>query len=91
MKTIKSGLSTARKMPDRPMDMRPDRVLEPHHVRHPNDKNEPRKNKGVQWAKKGAKKTEREKRLEQFYKTHVYTWVSENRRAWVAIPTEEEE
>ena len=91
MKTIKRGLSTARKMPDRPMDMRPDRVLEPHHVRHPNDKNIPRKDKGINWAKKGAKKTEREKRLEQFYKTHVYTWVSENRRAWVAIPSEEEE
>lgn len=89
--TIKKGLSTAHKYPDRPMDMRPDMVLEPHHIRHPNDKNEPRKNKGVQWVKKGAKKTEREKRLEQFYKTHVYTWVSENRRAWVAIPTEEEE
>jgi hypothetical protein len=89
--TIKKGLSTAHKYQDRPMNMNPDMKLEPHSIRHPNDKNEPRKDRGVQWRKKGEKKTEREKRLEQFYKTHVYTWVSENRRAWVAIPTEEEE
>jgi len=87
--TIKKGLSTAKKYPDRPMNMRPDRKVEPHSVRHPNDKNEPRMNKGVQWAK--SRKTEREKRLALFYKTHVYTWVSPTRRAWVPIAKEEEE
>ena len=90
-KTIKSGLSTARKLPDRPMKMPNEPILEPHHIRHPNDKNEPRKDKGIQWAKKNAKKTEREKRLEQFYNTHVYTWVTPEKKAWIAIPVKEEE
>jgi hypothetical protein len=90
-RTIKSGLSTARKYPDRPMKDNDEPKLKPHHVRHPNDKNIPRKDKGINWAKKGAKKTKREKKLEEFYKTHVYTWVSETSRAWVAIPSTEEE
>ena len=56
---------------------------------HPKDKNIPKENKGVQWAK--SRKTERDKKLNEFYKTHVYTWVSETNRAWVAIPQKEEE
>ncbi len=87
----KKGLSTAKKYADRPMRPYDEEPLEPHHIRHPNDKNIPRKDKGINWAKKGAKKTEREKKLEQFYKTHVYTWISETRRGWVAIPQKEEE
>ena len=90
-RTIKSGLSTAKKYGERPMRRHDEEPLEPHHIRHPNDKNERRTDKGVQWVKKGAKKTEREKRLEQFYKTHVYTWITPQRKAWVAIPVKEEE
>lgn len=90
---IKSGLSTASKYPDRPMRefekiSLKDRAKR-HANAHPNDKNTLKENKGVQWAK--SKRTERDKKLKEFYKTHVYTWVSHDRRAWVAIPTEEEE
>tara|TARA_Y100000004_G_scaffold159149_1_gene185856 strand:+ start:520 stop:807 length:288 start_codon:yes stop_codon:yes gene_type:complete len=90
---IKSGLSTAAKYPDRPMRefekiSLKDRA-ERHANAHPNDKNIPKENKGVQWAK--SRKTERDKKLNEFYKNHVYTWVSHDRRAWVAIPPSEEE
>jgi|TARA_R100000482_G_C5126693_1_gene149142 hypothetical protein len=92
-KRIKSGLSTAAKYPDRPMreaeKISLKKRAERHTNAHPNDKNTLKENKGVQWAK--SRKTERDKKLKQFYKTHVYTWVSENRRAWVAIPPMEEE
>ena len=92
-KPIKSGLSTAAKYPDRPMQEFENISLkertERHANAHPNDKNKLKENKGVQWAK--SRKTERDKKLKQFYKTHVYTWVSENNRAWVAIPQKEEE
>lgn len=90
-KSIKSGLSTAHKYQERSMKRIDEPKLAPHHIRHPNDKNIRRKDKGVQWFKKGAKKTKREKRLEQFYKTHVYTWVTSERKAWVRIPVKEEE
>ena len=90
-KSIKSGLSTASKYPERPMRPYDEEPLEPHHIRHPNDKNERRTDKGVQWRKKNQKQTKREKALKEFYKTHVYTWVSHDRRAWVAIPQLEEE
>ena len=92
-RTIKTGLSTASKYPDRPMREAEKISLkkrsERHAIAHPNDKNTPKENKGVQWAK--SRKTERDKKLEQFYKTHVYTWISETRRGWVAIPSMEEE
>ena len=57
---------------------------EGHMKRHPNDKNK-RKIKGITWSKK----TQRDKKLKEFYKTHVYTWVSHNRRGWVSIGEEE--
>ena len=85
-KAIKKGLSTAHKYPDRPM-VRDDAEMEPHHVRHPNDKNIPKTNKGITWSKK----TQRDKDLAEFYKTHTYTWIAEGQRAWVALPTGEEE
>tara|TARA_R100001015_G_C4628252_1_gene188319 strand:+ start:2041 stop:2331 length:291 start_codon:yes stop_codon:yes gene_type:complete len=92
-KPLKRGLSTAAKYPDRPMRefekiSLKDRA-ERHAKAHPNDKNKLKENKGVQWAK--SRKTERDKKLKEFYKTHVYTWVSETNRAWVAIPQLEEE
>lgn len=92
-KSIKSGLSTASKYADRPMREAEKISLkeraERHANAHPNDENKPKENKGVQWAK--SKRTERDKKLKEFYKTHVYTWVSETNRAWVAIPQLEEE
>lgn len=93
-KSIKSGLSTASKYPEKPMmkeDM-PIRVrAKIHRKNHPNDKNERRTDKSVQLRKKNEKQTKREKALKEFYKTHVYTWVSHDRRAWVSIPSTEEE
>ena len=93
MKRIKAGLDTAAKYPDRPMrDIEKitlkERVAR-HKAAHPNDENKPRENRGVQWAK--SRKTQRDKDLKEFYKTHVYTWISNTRRGWVAIPSEEEE
>jgi len=86
-KTIKTGLSTAHKYPDRPMVRDHDVVTEPHHVRHPNDKNIPRKERGITWSKK----TQRDRDLAEFYKTHTYAWIADGQRAWVALPTGEEE
>ena len=93
MKRIKTGLDTAAKCPDRPMRSAEKITLKERAIRHqkanPNDKNKPKENKGVQWAK--SRKTKRDKKLKEFYKTHVYTWISNSRRGWVAIPSEEEE
>ena len=55
-----------------------------HEERHPNDKNI-RKVKGITWSKK----TEKDKRLKQFYKTHVWTSFATN--GWIALPVEGEE
>ncbi len=91
--TRKTGLDTAAKYPDRPMkDAETLSVRERiarHKAAHPKDKNKPRENRGIQWAK--SKQTEKDKKLKEFYKTHVYTWISTTRRSWVAVPTEEEE
>jgi hypothetical protein len=92
-KSIKSGLDTAAKYPDRPNhyyeSMPMTERTERHTNNHPNDKNEPKTEKGIQWAK--SKQTSRDKKLKEFYKTHVYTWISNSRRGWIAIPTGEEE
>lgn len=92
MKATKTGLSTAVKYQDRPMEYELMTVKERtarHLEKHPNDKNKPSQDKGVQWAK--SRKTDRDKKLADFYKTHIYTWISENRRGWVEIPKTEEE
>jgi len=55
-----------------------------HQLRHPNDKNIRREEKGITWSKI----TERDKRLQQFYKEHIYTFVDENdlsKKAWIRI------
>mgnify|MGYP007032487851 CR=1 FL=1 len=53
-----------------------------HRKLHPNDKGVRKEGKGVTWSKK----TERDKRLEEFYETHVYTFIDINmNRAWVRI------
>jgi len=93
-KAIKKGLGTTYKRQEIPVSYESmtvrDRILR-HMQNHPNDTNRKNPEKGVQWVKKNARKTQREKNLEDFYNTHVYTWVSENNRAWVAIPMGEEE
>lgn len=92
-KSIKTGLSTAAKYPDRPMREANQIPLreraEQHAIAHPNDKNTPIEDKSIQWAK--SRQTKQEKKLKEFYKTHVYTWVSETNRAWVSIAKGEEE
>ena len=58
-----------------------------HQQRHPNDKNVRKEDKGVTWSKQ----TDKDKQLEQFYKTHTYAWVSETSKGWIAIPVVGEE
>jgi len=57
-----------------------------HALRHPNDKNERRENRGITWSKK----TEKDKKLDLFYKTHVHTCVSEKTKAWVRVAENDE-
>ena len=68
-KTIRAGISTASKYPDRPMKEYEfisvsDRQKR-HQANHPNDKGEPRKNKGITFGKK----TQRDKDLEELLET----------------------
>lgn len=91
-KTLKSGLNSAVKYQDRPMEKIQmtitDRRLA-HQKQHPNDNNIKKENRGVQWAK--SRKTVRDKKLAAFYKTHTYTWVTPTQKAWVSNLKEEEE
>lgn len=57
-----------------------------HKKNHPNDTNVPRKERGINWSKRTGK----DKALDLFYKTHVYTWVSENQKAWVRMADNDE-
>ena len=91
-KTIRSGLSSASKYPDRPMREFEDISLldrqKRHQANHPNDKGEPRKNKGITYGKK----TQRDKDLEEFHKNHVWTFINhEMKKGWVFIGNKEEE
>tara|TARA_R100001443_G_scaffold72179_2_gene80314 strand:+ start:1046 stop:1387 length:342 start_codon:yes stop_codon:yes gene_type:complete len=57
-----------------------------HQLRHPNDKNQ-KKTKGVFWGKKGHK----DKKLKEFFETHVYTYIdADMNKGWVCIGGEEE-
>jgi len=80
---IKGGNSTTYKRQDRSMtyEKMPLRVrAQLHQERHPNDKNAPRKNKGVTFGKK----TQRDKDLEEFHKNHVWTYIdAEMNKGWV--------
>ena len=54
-----------------------------HKLNHPNDKGIKR-NKHVTWSKK----TEKDKKLDLFYKQHIYTFTDEtdlSKRAWIRI------
>tara|TARA_B110000902_G_C13887212_1_gene429098 strand:+ start:200 stop:475 length:276 start_codon:yes stop_codon:yes gene_type:complete len=48
---------------------------------HPTDTNTPKENMGITWSNE----SKRTKNLKEFYKTHVYTWVSEGNKAWVRV------
>ena len=92
-KNYKSGLSTASKYADRPMQnyekiSLKDRAIR-HQLAHPNDKNIKREDRSIQWSK--SRTTTKEKQLKEFYKTHVYSWISNTQRGWIALPTGEEE
>ena len=52
-----------------------------HMANNPNDLNKRRENMGITWSKR----TQKDKDLDKFYKTHVYTWVSEGKKAWVRV------
>jgi hypothetical protein len=55
-----------------------------HRKLHPNDKGVPKEGRGVTWSKR----TEKDKKLAEFYDTHVYTFVDENnlsKKRWVRI------
>ena len=85
-KTIKSGLSTASKYPDRPMkEFENISILDRqkrHQANHPNDKGEPRKNKGITFGKK----TQRDKDLEEFHRKHIWTYINRDLdKGWVNI------
>ncbi len=54
---------------------------ERHMANHPNDLNKSRENMGITWSKR----TQRDKDLDVFYKTHVYTWVEEGKKAWIRV------
>lgn len=59
-------------------------ISESHQLRHPNDKNIRKKNIGVTWRKP----TKKDKALDEFYATHIYTFVDEkdlSRKQWVRI------
>lgn len=92
MRKIKSGLSSAAKYPDRPMRELEQMTLaqraKRHKENHPNDKGEPRKNKGITYGKK----TQRDKDLEEFHKNHVWTYINHKmEKGWVFIGNKEEE
>ena len=63
------------------------RELHARHKRnHPNDKGVPKKGKGITWSKQSKHCT-----LDEFYKTHVYTFIDSNlTKGWVKIGGEEE-
>jgi hypothetical protein len=55
-----------------------------HQLRHPNDKNERKSDKGITWSKK----TEKDKALDEFHKNHIYTYVDANmNKGWVRVAT----
>jgi len=62
-----------------------------HKLLHPNDTNTRREGRGVHWSKM----TDKDKKLEQFHKTHIWTYIDANmNKGWVQVATndlEEEE
>tara|TARA_B100001093_G_C26733401_1_gene973317 strand:- start:403 stop:720 length:318 start_codon:yes stop_codon:yes gene_type:complete len=85
-KTIRSGLSSASKYPDRPMrEFESISLLDRqqrHKANHPKDKGVPRKNRGITFGKK----TQKDKDLEEFHKNHIWTYINRALdKGWVNI------
>tara|TARA_R100001377_G_C3097726_1_gene78103 strand:+ start:50 stop:325 length:276 start_codon:yes stop_codon:yes gene_type:complete len=82
---MKGGDSTTYKLQDIPMSgyekITLDEKKDRHKAIHPADTNTRKENMGVIWSNE----TKRTKDLKEFYKTHVYTWVSEGNKAWVRV------
>ena len=62
-----------------------------HKARHPNDVQKKRDEMHIPGNARQAKAGKRDKHLKEFYKTHVYAYVSEGKRRWIKIPGDEEE
>ena len=91
---MKEGLDTARKYGEIPIAGYEEITIEDrkarHKKNHPNDTNTRRVDKGVTWSKK----TNKDKKLNEFYETHIYTFVDEHdlsKKRWVRIAGLEEE
>lgn len=91
---MKKGLDTATKCAGIPMAGYKQMTIEDriarHKINHPNDIGVPKENKGVTWSKK----TDKDKKLDEFYETHIYTFVDEKdltKKRWVRIAGFEEE
>lgn len=95
VKTLIHADGTQELVPIMPMLVR--ERLEQHRERHPNDV--PKEKSEEMYipgnARNDAKRGKRDRKLDEFYKTHVYTWVTPTKRAWVKAatndPVEEEE
>ena len=60
--------------------------VEEHMARHPNDVQQKRNEMHIPGNARQAKTGKRDKKLAEFYKTHVYAYVSEGKRRWIKIP-----
>ena len=92
MSKIKEGLSTAHKYQDRPMMEYKSITLteraKRHADNHPADLGNTRQRKGITWGKAGK----HTKKMNKFYKNHVYTFIDKDmNKAWVRIAGKEEE
>lgn len=65
--------------------------VEEHMARHPKDVQQKRNEMHIPGNARQAKRGKRDKHLDEFYKTHVYAYVSEGKRRWIKIPGDEEE
>ena len=65
--------------------------VEEHMARHPKDVQKKRDEMHIPGNARQAKRGKRDKHLDEFYKTHVYAYVSEGKRRWIKIPGDEEE
>jgi len=92
MSKIKEGLSTAHKYQDRPMMEYKSITLteraKKHAENHPDDLGIPKAERGITWGKAGK----HTKKMNEFYKNHVYTFVDKDmNKNWVRIAGKEEE
>jgi len=65
--------------------------VEKHKARHPNDVKKIHDEMHIPGNARQAKAGKRDKHLKEFYKTHVYAYVSEGKRRWIKIPEGDEQ